>query len=53
MLGYGTVTRGWSAWEVTLNWFTATTRASPMVLFQEVMPLVKKQYPLSDKGDRA
>ena len=52
-LGYGTmevITRGWSTWNdpelIRRNYsqFADT-------LFQEVMPLVKQQYPLSDKRD--
>jgi enterochelin esterase-like enzyme len=50
-LGYGTmevIARGWSTWEdpelIRLNY----SRFSD-TLFQEVMPLVKRQYPLSDK----
>ena len=52
-LGYGTmevITRGWSTWKdpgmVRRNY----SRFSD-ALFQEVMPLVKQQYPLSDKRE--
>ena len=52
-LGYGTmemITRGWTAWrdpELALRNFTRFSDT----LFQEVMPLVKQQYPISDKRD--
>jgi enterochelin esterase-like enzyme len=52
-LGYGTmdmITRGWTAWrdpELVVRNFTKFSDA----LFQEVMPLVKKQYPISDKRE--
>jgi enterochelin esterase family protein len=52
-LGYGTmemITRGWSAWrdpELTVRNFTRFSDA----LFREVMPLVKQQYPISDKRE--
>ncbi len=52
-LGYGTmevITRGWSSWRdaaLTTRNFSQFSGA----LFQEVMPLVKKQYPLSDKRE--
>ena len=52
-LGYGTmevITRGWSTWndpELVRRNYTHFSDA----LFQEVMPLVKQQYPLSDKRD--
>ncbi len=52
-LGYGTmevITRGWSSWRdaaLTARNFSQFSNA----LFQEVMPLVKKQYPVSDKRE--
>ena len=52
-LGYGTmevITRGWSTWndpELVRRNYTRFSDA----LFQEVMPLVKQQYPLSDKRE--
>ena len=52
-LGYGTmevITRGWSTWndhELVQRNYTHFSDA----LFQEVMPLVKQQYSLSDKRD--
>ena len=52
-LGYGTmdmITRGWIAWrdpELPGRNFTKFTDA----LFQEVMPRVKQQYPISDKRE--
>ncbi len=52
-LGYGTmevITRGWTAWqdpELIIRNFTKFSD----VLFQEVMPLVKRQYPLSEKRE--
>ncbi len=52
-LGYGTmdmITRGWTAWrdpELVARNFTRFSDA----LFQEVMPLVKKQYPISDRRE--
>jgi enterochelin esterase-like enzyme len=52
-LGYGTmevITRGWSTWKdpelIRLNY----SRFSD-TLFHEVMPLVKRQYPISDKRE--
>jgi len=51
-LGYGTmdmITRGWTAWrdpELVIRNFTRFSDA----LLQEVMPLVKQQYPISDKS---
>jgi enterochelin esterase-like enzyme len=52
-LGYGTmevITRGWSTWNdpemVRRNYSQFSD-----VLFQEVMPLVKQQYPVSDKRE--
>ena len=52
-LGYGTmevITRGWSTWndpELVRRNYSRFSEA----LFQEVMPLVKQQYPLSDKRE--
>lgn len=52
-LGYGTmevITRGWSAWtdpELIRRNYSRFSDA----LFQEVMPLAKQQYPLSDKRE--
>ena len=52
-LGYGTmevITRGWSTWkdpELIHRNYSQFSQA----LFQEVMPRVKKQYPLSDKRE--
>ena len=52
-LGYGTmevIARGWSTWndpELIRRNYTRFSDA----LFQEVMPLVKRQYPLSDKRE--
>jgi enterochelin esterase-like enzyme len=52
-LGYGTmevISRGWSAWtdpELIRRNYSRFSDA----LFQEVMPLVKRQYPLSDKRE--
>ncbi len=52
-LGYGTmevITRGWTAWrdpELVRRNYTRFSDA----LFEEVMPLVKQQYPLSDKRE--
>jgi enterochelin esterase family protein len=55
-LGYGTmevITRGWIAWKDPELVHANYSRFSD-ALFQEVMPLVKQQYPLSDKReDRA
>jgi enterochelin esterase-like enzyme len=52
-LGYGTmevITRGWSTWkEPDLVHRNYSQFAD--ALFQEVMPLVKQQYPLSDKRE--
>ena len=52
-LGYGTmevITRGWSSWKdpelIRRNYWRFSD-----ALFQEVMPLVKHQYPLSDKRE--
>ena len=52
-LGYGTmevITRGWNNWndpELVQRNYSGFSDA----LFQEVMPLVKKQYPLSEKRE--
>jgi enterochelin esterase-like enzyme len=52
-LGYGTmevIARGWSTWndpEMVRRNYSRFSDA----LFQEVMPLVKQQYPLSDKRE--
>jgi enterochelin esterase-like enzyme len=52
-LGYGTmevIARGWTAWqdrELALRNFSRFSD----VLLQEVMPLVKQQYPLSEKRE--
>jgi enterochelin esterase family protein len=52
-LGYGTmevISRGWSAWtdpELIRRNYSRFSDA----LFQEVMPLVKQQYPLSEKRE--
>ena len=52
-LGYGTmdmITRGWAVWrdpQTTARNFKDFGR----VLYEEVMPLVKEQYPLSDKRE--
>ena len=52
-LGYGTmevITRGWRTWndpELVQRNYSGFSDA----LFQEVMPLVKKQYPLSEKRE--
>jgi enterochelin esterase-like enzyme len=52
-LGYGTmevITRGWSTWndpELIRRNYSRFSDA----LFQEVMPLVKQQYPLSEKRE--
>jgi len=52
-LGYGTmdmITKGWAVWrdpETTARNFKDYAR----VLYDEVMPQVKKQYPLSDKRE--
>ena len=53
-LGYGTmdvITRGWSAWKDPELVHRNYSRFSD-ALFQEVMPLVKKQYPLSEKREQ-
>lgn len=50
-LGYGTmevITRGWIAWKDPELVHANYSRFSD-ALFQEVMPLVKQQYPLSDQ----
>jgi enterochelin esterase-like enzyme len=53
-LGYGTmevISRGWSTWhdpELVRRNYTRFSEA----LFQEVMPLVKQQYPLSDQREQ-
>jgi enterochelin esterase-like enzyme len=52
-LGYGTmevISRGWSTWKDPELIRRNYTRFSD-VLFQEVMPLVKQQYPLSDRRE--
>ena len=52
-LGYGTmdmITRGGAYGEI-LNWSPATSVQFSDTLFQEVMPLVKQQYPISDKRE--
>jgi len=52
-LGYGTmevITRGWHTWNDPELVHRNYSRFSD-ALFQEVMPLVKKQYPLSDKRE--
>ena len=51
--GYGTmemISRGWSAWQDPQLVFTNFQKFSD-ALFQEVMPLVNKEYPLSDKRE--
>ena len=52
-LGYGTmevIARGWSTWKDPELIHRNYSRFSDALL-QEVMPLVKKQYPLSDKRE--
>jgi enterochelin esterase-like enzyme len=52
-LGYGTmevIARGWSTWRDPELIRSNYTRFSD-ALFQEVVPLVKQQYPLSDKRE--
>jgi enterochelin esterase-like enzyme len=52
-LGYGTmevITRGWHTWNDPELVHRNYSRFSD-ALFQEVIPLVKKQYPLSDKRE--
>jgi enterochelin esterase family protein len=52
-LGYGTmdmISRGWSAWQDRELVVRNFTRFSD-TLFQEVMPLVKRQYPISVKRE--
>lgn len=52
-LGYGTmevIARGWSTWKDPALIHRNYSRFSD-ALFKEVMPLAKKQYPLSDKRE--
>jgi enterochelin esterase family protein len=52
-LGYGTtemIARGWSSWEDP-ELIRRNYRRFSDALFQELMPLVKRQYPLSDSRE--